>query len=95
MKPKIQIYHNSPSPDYKWICHNNLNVIGYGKTPDMAYAHWFVRHNTITRIPRKGVWNKRDTMAWWSRGCPYSNTFIQLKHLVAYDPSTDELILRG
>lgn len=96
IKPKIQL---TPHPRgliaLKWICHNNWFIQGYGNTPKEAYENWCSKTTRYTRIPRRGYWNMQDCRRWYMRNCPRVRSYIGTKLIVAYDPTTDELLLQG
>ncbi len=85
--------------DGRWIC-REVGIVGIGCSPKIAYEDWFTRFHNLTRIPRRGVWNRQSARDWYRRGCPRSSHYVtgadgRLKKIVGYDPTRDELILQG
>jgi hypothetical protein len=94
-KPTIQKTHGGG-----WRCHDDLYIFGYGNTPYLAYLDWKIREQRRTRMPRAGIWNKKSCVRWFREGCWVMRSYIgRIKgpamQIFGYDPSTDELILRG
>jgi len=84
-----------------WRCHDDFYIFGHGYTPYLAYVDWKIREQKRTRVPRAGVWNKKSCMQWFREGCWVMRSYLgqvggaPSKQFFGYDPSTDELILRG
>lgn len=89
----------------KFLCarkefkHPERRVMGEGLTALDAWVSWKIKDQRRTRIPRAGVQNKRDTMRWFKEGAYWCSHYVhhrgQALHFFGYDPTTDEIILRG
>lgn len=80
----------------QWHCSSHHgSLVGRGSTAEAAWKDWKIRSQRFSRIPRKGVINRRDCMDWFRHGCFSVNALIGNKIQYGYDPITDELILQG
>jgi hypothetical protein len=98
-KPRIKFV----SKGLGWLCHDNYLICAYGYSPYMAYLTWAIRESQRNRVPRRGSWNKKSCMDWYRQGCKTIHFYYTAtlngsrrpRQIFGYDPSTDELILRG
>lgn len=83
----------------KYVCHDNFLIIGFGSSMEEAYWDWYHRHHRRVRIPRVGHADLETCKSWYAQGCPPIEMFAEVRgqnlNVFSYDPSTDELILRG
>lgn len=107
MKPRIRLlrphlrnhlainFAGKTGVEPKYYCIDNSSVQGFGVTPKAAYDSWKQKDVLRSRTPRHMIWNRIECRRWYYEGCPPINVNVFGKHIVGYDPSTDELILRG
>lgn len=79
----------------EWICHDDCFIVGYGITPESAYINWKSKESRRTRLSRRFMWNLRDCFNWYLKGCKTIRFYIGNLQIVGYDPTHDELIMRG
>jgi len=92
MKPRIQFC----TLTNQWVCHINWRLATYGYSPNNAYVLWLERKNTITHVPRAGIWNRKDVNHWYfEEACKPINYYLDNKLIIGYHPPTDQLILQG
>lgn len=91
IKPKLVWQSESQ----QWKCHDDHYMVGHGVTKEEAYEDWRVKEQRRARIPRRGMWNLQGCRRWFKEGCWRIRSYIGHLHIVGYDPTTDELILRG
>jgi hypothetical protein len=91
--PKPRIRLNSQG---LWWCSDAATYgSGWGKTVKEAYAAWRAHDSKRFTMPRAGCWNKKGCMEWYRAGCPAINSSVGSRQIIAYDPVTDQLLLRG
>jgi len=79
-----------------WTCSTYWGCFrANGITKEEAWAAWKVKDQRTHRVPRLGIQNKRRTLSWFRQGCFLINSWIGDKVIFGYDPTTDELILKG
>lgn len=79
----------------QWLCHNDYYITAQGNTPQEAYHKWVIKMGTLSRIPRKGVWNKPSVNDWYRTGCRTVRSYFGSNRFIGYIPTTDELVLQG
>jgi hypothetical protein len=94
--------HSRDKPDgyFKYICHDDYYVYGFGDTPTAAYKDWKMKATRYTFVSRHGIWNKVSCLMWWREHCPRIRTQMLFpdgtrRHIVGYTPYGDKLIFRG
>lgn len=83
----------------EWVCHDDYYVFGFGATFKEAYLNWDKKSKRFVAIPRKSIWNIESCTEWWLAGCQRIRIGINIegecRFFWGYDPTTDQLILRG
>lgn len=100
VKPKIVLVRPLAKNGWKeeegrWLCHNDYRITAQGDSPGAAYALWKTKMLTLTKIPRKGIWNKQSVIRWFLGGCKGAGIYLGRKRISGYVPVTDELVLQG
>jgi hypothetical protein len=79
-----------------WVCYTYYGSFkASGETPQAAWEAWKVRDQRVSRVSRVGRWNRQGCMSWFRDGCFIINSWIGNQVIFGYDPTTDELILKG